>query len=779
MYASNGEKKEDKIIPRISDSSRTLLHPLTKIPKKIVNINKYSTEFKNILITKNNAEKIFRSFLRENSRILGVDVAALELRSLKKIRDKWYITFKQRYKGIPIYKATLSIDTTDEGKIGSYSANYYPKIDVPNEPKVTLQTAIKNAINTYEDRYQAKLHHKNDEIIIYPNKQDKKITYHLARKFIITTADQNPLLEKFFIIDAIDGKILDSYPTRIIGAKIYGRVRGEIYPENPTDAIVTEDFDDEHIRIDYLMFNRVTSDETGRYEKTVPWYWFLIEWFFSPECTFELNGPYAKVRNRNDNDYRIRRRCTTSTSCDHTWTATDRDHINVFYHMNLFHDWLENQLNYNWVNSWTNSYRFNARVNVLQPDGTQWNNAAAGDPMDFGTNPFARSSDVIYHECSHNMLYDFFNDWIGFSNGKYNEGYAMDEGFADYFACACTNDSRHGEGTGGTRNLDNDTQYDGKEAYNEEGHDGGQIIGGAAWDIRQAMINSRWPPRPGGAKDADQLIYYALRILATYPSDYFFSDPQESNLLSALYVSDDDNNNIVDGIPHFKIIHDAFRKHNLLQAILNQRDSYDFSCNLIGELTGGDLYYSGGKFWANNWHQRGVQDLGDIGNVDLEDVNIPSDGYTRFGVDAVVGHTYVSLAHEGEEGNHIVFRVNSMAADQSEVTIEYCYRFQQTFWIDPVYDLKNYLYETARAELAYERLKLIGRGEDILGLLDVTDQKDKPVDEIRIPSVGLSHEIPAKKGHLYLVVIKRKEHNLVFKVDKIDRSRIRVDILNK
>ncbi len=773
MDVFKGEEKEDKIIRRISDSSRTLLHPLTKIPQKIVNINKYSMEFRNIPLTENNAEKIFKSFLRENISFLSVDTEVLELSSLKKIRDKWYIKFQQRYKGLPVNKATLGLDATNEGKIGSYSSNYHPEIDAPTEPRVSLQNAVKTAINTYEDVDQNKLHHKNDEIIIYPRKEDEKITYLLARKFIITTDDQNVFLEKYFIVDAIDGKILESYPTRIIGAKkIYGQVRGQIYPENPGDAVVTEDMEDEYVSIEYLDI--VTTDGTGRYEKTVPWYWPLIEWFFNPDCTFELNGPYARVQNRNGNDYRVDRRCRTNTSCDHTWTDADRDHINVFYHMNLFHDWLKNQLNYNWWNSWTNSHRFNARVNILEPDGTVWNNASAGDPMSFGNNPFARSSDIVYHECSHNVLFDLYNDWIGFSNGFFNEGYAFDEGFADYFACACTNDSRHGEGAGGARDLVNNRQYAGKDAYNLEGHTGGQIIGGAAWDIRQAMINLLGQ---NGAKDADQLIFDALQILATYPSDYFFSDPHESNFLSAIYYTDDDNNNIVDGIPHFKIIHDAFRRHNLLQAILYPMDSFDFSCNLVGELSGGDLYYNNGKFFANNLHQRGVKDLGDIGNVDLEDVIITSGGYTRFGVDAVVGHTYVSLAHEGEEGNHIVFRVNSLAADQSEFTIEYCYRFQLFFWVDPVYDLKKYLWEAARAELVYERLTLIGRGEDILGLLDVTDQKDKPVNKIVVPSVGLSLEVQATEGHMYIVVTKRKERNIIFRVDNIDRSRIRLEIL--
>ena len=103
-------------------------------------------------------------------------------------------------------------------------------------------------------------------------------------------------------------------------------------------------------------------------------------------------------------------------------------------------------------------------------------------------------------------------------------------------------------------------------------------------------------------------------------------------------------------------------------------DSYDFSTNNLGKYTGGDLYYSSGKFWANNLKQKGVVDLGDIGNADLETVIIPSSGYTRFGVSAIVGHTYISKAQEGESGGYIAFRVLAISADKSTVTIRYLFR---------------------------------------------------------------------------------------------------------
>jgi len=105
--------------------------------------------------------------------------------------------------------------------------------------------------------------------------------------------------------------------------------------------------------------------------------------------------------------------------------------------------------------------------------------------------------------------------------------------------------------------------------------------------------------------------------------------------------------------------------------VLYDGDSYDFAKGEKGQYTGGDFYYGAGSsnFWANNFYQRGLQDLGDLGDTPLTDVTPPGSGYTRFGVHAVAGHTYVSLAREGEEGGFIVFRVTSVTS--SSVTLEF------------------------------------------------------------------------------------------------------------
>jgi hypothetical protein len=91
----------------------------------------------------------------------------------------------------------------------------------------------------------------------------------------------------------------------------------------------------------------------------------------------------------------------------------------------------------------------------------------------------------------------------------------------------------------------------------------------------------------------------------------------------------------------------------------------------------GDFYVSlpsveKAEFWANNRGQHGLQDLGDIGDMPLDQVSIPEKGYQRFGVEVILGHTYVSLAKEGEEGHYIVFRAIELVAGD-HVKLEYLY----------------------------------------------------------------------------------------------------------
>jgi Zn-dependent metalloprotease len=665
MEIFRGEKKEEKAKIRFADNVRVTRNRLTKIPDQVMGIDVYPTVLKEgtVPVTKENVESTFKAFLKEHKDFFEVEPEDLKMVSAKKINKRWYVKYGQYYKGIPVHNATVSLESSKNGKVSSYAANYQPDIKVLTEPKVSLEKAVDTAKKTYPEKDSQKLKKKESILIIYPENAEGKIIHHLSWRFMLAGKQPDPEIEKYFIVDAVDGTIIKSYTARFPGAQVTGTVSGEIYPANPTDPISTMPIRHEYVAIAFA--GETTTDNSGHYKKTVPWYW---PWGRATFNTFKLEGPYARVQNNNGANYTETRIFIASSPCSLTWNAADRDHINVFYHMNLFHDWLKDELGYSWINYKDGTSRFNAKVNY------NFANAYADDPMLFGKDDFARSSDVIYHECTHNVLKRIYDGaYIGYP-AEYSEAYAMDEGFADYFACSFTNDSRMGEGvTTNPRNLNNNAQYPGKINYNNiEGHTGGMIIGGAAWNLRQRLINNHGAP---GARIADQLILEAHQILSIYPRDYYFSDPHESNLLSALYKAADIDNNQLNGFPYFNDIQHAFHAHALLQAVLDSGDSFDFSTNTLGSFTGGDIYYYQGKFWANNFNQKGVTDLGNIGNADLATVNIPNSGFTCFGVTAAAGHTYMSMAQEGESGSYIAFRVTAISADKSKVTISYLYRF--------------------------------------------------------------------------------------------------------
>lgn len=114
---------------------------------------------------------------------------------------------------------------------------------------------------------------------------------------------------------------------------------------------------------------------------------------------------------------------------------------------------------------------------------------------------------------------------------------------------------------------------------------------------------------------------------------------------------------------------------------LTNRESYDFATQTAGTLDGGDFYYcsqsagcgagpeAAGQFWANNTGQQGLQDLGAVPLLSI--ASIPTTGYIWWGVDSVLGHSYVAEANTGEPGKYIFFQITALTADS--VTINWIY----------------------------------------------------------------------------------------------------------
>jgi hypothetical protein len=98
----------------------------------------------------------------------------------------------------------------------------------------------------------------------------------------------------------------------------------------------------------------------------------------------------------------------------------------------------------------------------------------------------------------------------------------------------------------------------------------------------------------------------------------------------------------------------------------HQQGGYDFWSQTYKDLSGGDLYFDEGAFWANNYNERGVADLGPCSSVDSL-TTVPKTTYSRFNVTAVVGDCYASPLHDNNRW-YAVFQVTSLTSDSVTIT---------------------------------------------------------------------------------------------------------------
>ena len=172
---------------------------------------------------------------------------------------------------------------------------------------------------------------------------------------------------------------------------------------------------------------------------------------------------------------------------------------------------------------------------------------------------WARSSEVVYHEYTHNVIYSLYgNHSIGddrFSTDTYSD--AMDEGFANYFAVAkwcatpgATCNSKFEENIyGSNQDLLNNWVLATNEPPGGDIHDVGLIIAGAAWDLRYGRGGV-----PGIGQDADVLVYKALSD-ANHAYNFY-------SFLERIYKWD---TSLYDQINYFRI-QQAFNTHGIHSA---------------------------------------------------------------------------------------------------------------------------------------------------------------------------------------------------------------------
>ncbi len=201
----------------------------------------------------------------------------------------------------------------------------------------------------------------------------------------------------------------------------------------------------------------------------------------------------------------------------------------------------------------TGGYQCNAFSNLDDIHFFVADSVDVGDGTFFNCGNTGELADVVYHEFGHSLH--------GNASGQgFDIDPALSEGLSDYLAATMVDDPDMGKGFDrdnpavGLRHIDPpDHEYSWPTDISWDPHATGQIISGALWDLRKALVAELG--QEAGVALADDIFYGVLSRSTDIPS----------TLIEAL-VTDDDDGDLSNGTPHQCLISDAFSAHGLGEA---------------------------------------------------------------------------------------------------------------------------------------------------------------------------------------------------------------------
>jgi hypothetical protein len=448
----------------------------------------------------------------------------------------WYVDFHQTVGSVPVYGGGLQFRLRPDGSLVAISGRIFRGIDPDVTPAVALDRAerlAKGEAGFAEGRDRA----LDSRLVIYPLDGMEGTRFVLA--WMVELVIRDPAGHWFTVVDALDGRVVDRwnqiYYDAAAADSIFGRSRGQILPETPSDPFEQRSFKDLEVRLQGGGSD--VTDAAGSY---------LIVTDGPDSILAALSGPFADVRNDSGPDAGIRREGMPGVPNSLDWDDTNSwpSERNGFYHTVVVHDYMK-QIDPGFTGL---DYSMPVHVNENQTCNAFWDG--------FATNFFRSGggcantgniADVIYHEYGHGVT-DFQYRPFPQPSG------AMHEGFSDYIANSMTDQPLVGRGFFGPgtwiRNSDNQRVYPAPECGGEP-HCVGETIAGSLWDMRQNLVASLG--QEAGVALADSLFHYARYGHARIFPDYFID----------LLLVDDDDGDLSNGIPHADEICDGFENHGL------------------------------------------------------------------------------------------------------------------------------------------------------------------------------------------------------------------------
>ena len=463
----------------------------------------------------------------EQLRVTDQDI---KLRKLETDGSWWFADYKQYFQDIAVKYSEIGFSIDPAGYVVTLGAYAYPDITKISSAQLSKNEAITIAQSEFaEDNPELVT---DPELLILPVSDGSKYTYFLSWE--ITLRSYRPVKNITYYVDAQTGTIL-RWVDNVRDNNIYGNISGSYWPKRTYDSPVTDPFFS-RIRVSNAagQVANVLSDYNGNYSTgSLAWTWYIVE--------INLANSWIQVRDNADDGNPVTHVMSGYPGeYDYQWNAFDG--TNVHWHATVMHDFFKSPpFNYSGMD-----YQMRGYIN----SGSGINGLADGTNIYFGSQggqQWARSSDVVYHEYTHNVINKIYSGWIEPNDLNYGtEAYAMDEGIPDYFAATKNSDPAFAHDVGlWYRNLNNNLKYpdnfDPEDIAGNQ-HLNGRIISGALWRSRQTI---------GNPTVANNLAFKALQATprARNFSDYLYN----------VYIINDGQYNG----QYFSQIKDSFAHHGI------------------------------------------------------------------------------------------------------------------------------------------------------------------------------------------------------------------------
>ncbi len=331
------------VTDKFDNELRVKINPVTNSIKRIYGVKaptmRYGISAENI--NSGNIDALGKSIIKDYEDILDISSADLKVRKIREGRkSKWHLDYRQFYKNVPVRGSFVHYTILGEGVVNTISANIHPEIELEVNPTISAEDAISVAAKAFEtDTTDTIIVREKPSLYVFPKTGEESATYYLV--YEVDILSNTPHLNMLYFVDAHSGAIVEKMNKRR-DANEYnndGTVSLGYWDQNPTDTPASsyDEVSGLTVRVSYSesVIESDNTDSYGYYDMN--WSGYYHQHKLDAYKYMGLSNSYASIENANTASHIYYFYPTDDFTHDWTWTV---DETNVFYHMNVIHDYI-------------------------------------------------------------------------------------------------------------------------------------------------------------------------------------------------------------------------------------------------------------------------------------------------------------------------------------------------------------------------------------------------------------------------------------------------------